>query len=154
MKRFLLLLALTAGITTAATAQKDSKTKDAKKNTAKVAGPVFKFEKGDVHDFGKVPEGPKAVYAFKFKNVGNAPLLIQNASASCGCTVPTWPKEPILPGKTGSITVEYNTQGKVGPIDKTVWVQSNAVLPEEMKAGGRYELKIKGTVEAASSAKN
>lgn len=149
MKRFLLLLALAGGVTTAATAQNAAAPQDKK---AMEALPMFKFEKGDVHDFGTVKEGPAAVYVFEFKNVGKAPLIIQNASASCGCTTPDWSKEPVLPGKKGKVTVSYNTQGRVGPIDKTVWIQSNAALPESMKAGGRYELKIKGTVSPASTA--
>ena len=141
MKRFLLLFALAGGMTTAASAQN-------------AASPMFKFDKGDVHDFGTIPEGPVAEYAFEFKNVGKAPLIIQNASASCGCTTPEWSKEPVLPGKKGKVVVRYNTQGRVGPIDKTVWIQSNAALPASMKAGGRYELKIKGTVAQGTGAKN
>ncbi len=105
--------------------------------------PRFEFKGGDTHDFGTLPEGPKAVHVFEFKNVGKEPLIIQNASASCGCTTPNWPKEPILPGKTGSITVEYNTQGRVAPFNKDIYILSNAVVPEGKE---RYELHIKGTV--------
>jgi hypothetical protein len=150
MKRFLLLFALAGGVTTAAVAQQKAAAPKDKK--AIEAVPMFKFEKGDVHDFGVVKEGAPAVYVFEFKNVGKAPLIIQNASASCGCTTPEWSKEPILPGKKGKVTVSYSTQGRVGPIDKTVWIQSNAALPESMKAGGRYELKIKGEVKPAGTA--
>jgi hypothetical protein len=109
--------------------------------------PKFKFTK-DVHDFGKIPEGPSATYAFEFRNVGNAPLLIQNASASCGCTSPVWPKEPILPGKKGKVTVTYNTTGRGNqPFDKQVYITSN--VPTENNKP--VELHIKGFVNPASS---
>jgi hypothetical protein len=111
-------------------------------------GPKFKFKGGDVHDFGKIPEGPVAEYTFEFTNVGKAPLIIQNASASCGCTTPEWPKEPILPGKTGKIKVRYNTQGRGNqPFDKSVYISSNASTNNE-----RYELHIKGFVTGADQA--
>lgn len=108
-------------------------------------GPMFKF-KTETHDFGTLKEGPNADYFFEFTNVGNAPLIIQNASASCGCTTPEWPKEPILPGKKGKIKVSYATQGRVSPFTKEVYIQSNAV---NNNMGERYELHIKGTVVAA-----
>lgn len=105
--------------------------------------PRFDFKGGDTHDFGEVPEGPKAVHVFKFTNVGKEPLIIMSASASCGCTVPTWPKQPILPGKTGELKVEYNTQGRVGPINKDIYIRSNAANPDNKEV---YELHIKGMV--------
>src|SRR4051812_2994080 len=55
---------------------------------------IFKFEE-ETHDFGTVPEGPTAEYDFEFKNVGKEPIVITEAHGSCGCTVPTWPHEPI-----------------------------------------------------------
>jgi hypothetical protein len=110
-------------------------------------GPVFKFkDAADTHDFGTIPEGPVAEYKFDFTNVGKEPLIIQNASASCGCTTPEWPKEPILPGKKGVLTVRYNTQGRVGPFRKDVYIQSNAVSDK-----ARYEIHITGTVKAAAA---
>ncbi len=109
----------------------------------KKSGPKFEFN-DLVHDFGEVAEGPKAVHVFKFKNTGNEPLIIQNASASCGCTVPIWPKQPILPGKEGELKVEYSTQGRVGPINKDIYILSNAVNNPEGEE--RFILKIKGMV--------
>ncbi|HRO42934.1 MAG TPA: DUF1573 domain-containing protein [Flavipsychrobacter sp.] len=112
-------------------------------------GPKFKFKGGDVHDFGEVAEGPNADYTFEFTNTGKEPLIIQNANASCGCTTPEWPKEPILPGKTGKIKVSFATAGRGGqPFDKTVFLTSNAVHDRE-----RYELRIKGIVKAKTDAK-
>ena len=87
--------------------------------------PVFEFET-DNHEFGIITEGEKVSYTFKFKNTGNAPLVISNASASCGCTVPEWSKEPIAPGATGSIRVKYDTK-RPGPINKSVTIDSNAI---------------------------
>ena len=88
---------------------------------------VFKFEdKDNTHDFGTVPEGPQAEYDFEFKNVGKEPIIITEAHGSCGCTVPKWPKEPILPKKKGIIHVTYNTDHRSGPISKEVFITSNA----------------------------
>lgn len=93
-----------------------------------------------VHDFGKINESDKtATTTFTFKNDGNAPLIIQRAHASCGCTTPDYTKEPILPGKEGKITVTYSTIGRVGAIDKNVTIFSN--VPDEI-----YTLKIVGEV--------
>src|SRR5690554_432585 len=110
----LFLMACLAMVSWGAAAQ-DSKKADPN-------APKFEFINGDVHDFGTVPEGPAVEHYFEFKNVGKSPLIISNAQASCGCTTPEWPKEPILPGKKGKLLVRYNTQGRPGPIDKTVWI--------------------------------
>ncbi len=85
----------------------------------------FKFQE-ETHDFGEVPEGPTAEVDFEFRNVGKEPITIQEAHGSCGCTVPKWPQEPILPGKKGVIHVTYNTIGRPGPISKDVTINSNA----------------------------
>lgn len=107
-------------------------------------GPKFQF-KEETHDFGKVPEGPFAEHIFEFKNVGKEPLVIQNCSASCGCTSPEWPKEPILPGKKGQIKVRFTTQGRGNQsFAKDVYITSNAISDKE-----RYELHIKGFVTPA-----
>lgn len=82
------------------------------------------FEKTD-HNFGDVQQGEKVLYAFKFTNTGEEDLIIENAKASCGCTVPTWPKEPIAPGGTGEIPVEYDSKGKSGMEEKQVTLTAN-----------------------------
>ncbi len=79
----------------------------------------------NMYDFGTIKEGELVNYKFKFTNTGKAPLLITNASASCGCTVPNWPKEPIGPGKTGEIDVTFNSEGKPNHAEKTVTVTAN-----------------------------
>lgn len=106
----------------------------------KADAPVFKFEEV-THNFGNVKEGPDATFDFKFTNVGKTPLIIQRCSASCGCTTPKWSTAPILPGKTGVITVKYATKGRIGSINKTVYIKSNAKSLKE-----QYELYIKGSV--------
>jgi hypothetical protein len=76
-------------------------------------GPTTKMEFDNlVHDFGTVKDGEKVVHIYKFKNTGKEPLIISDAKGSCGCTVPQWPREPIAPGKSGDIKVEFNSAGK------------------------------------------
>ena len=72
----------------------------------------------------------KISYVFKFKNTGSEPLVISNAKGSCGCTVPTWPKEPVPPGGVGEIKIEFNTKGKPGRQSKRVTVTGNTVPTE------------------------
>lgn len=102
--------------------------------------PVFKFEK-EVYDFGLVNEGDTVKYDFKFKNVGRSPLIISSASASCGCTVPDYPKEPIAPGEEGVISVVFNSAGRPGVQNKIVTVTANTTP-------GYTELSILGSVLA------
>ena len=102
--------------------------------------PVFKFFE-ETHDFGNIKEGPQAQVDFFFVNGGKEPLIIQNCSASCGCTTPNWTKDPIMPGQKGKITVKYDTKGRVGSFNKTVYIASNARGDKE-----RYEIYIKGNV--------
>ena len=78
------------------------------------------------HSFGTINEGEKVRHAFKFTNTGDNPLVITNAVASCGCTVPSYPKEPIPPGGSGEIVVEFNSSGRPGRQQKNVLIYSNA----------------------------
>jgi major membrane immunogen (membrane-anchored lipoprotein) len=86
--------------------------------------PIIDFEEME-HDFGKIVQGEKVKYDFKFTNVGKGNLIISSAAASCGCTVADFPKEPIPPGKSGKITVEFNSEGKSGYVEKTITVVTN-----------------------------
>lgn len=87
---------------------------------------VIKFDKTS-HNYGKFTEDKPQTCVFKFTNTGNEPLVIHQAFASCGCTVPSFTKEPIAPGKTGELKVVYNGKGKLpGRFKKTVSVRSNA----------------------------
>lgn len=100
-------------------------------------GPVFEFE-SKVIDYGEIAMNSDGNRIFKFTNVGKAPLIISNVKGSCGCTVPTKPEEPIMPGETGEIKVKYATN-RIGPFSKTVTITSNAYEPTVV-------LKIKGRV--------
>lgn len=84
----------------------------------------IEFEK-TIHNFGTLKEGASVSYTFKFKNTGKNPLLISNASGSCGCTVPKWPKEAIAPGASGEIQVTFNSRGKKGKQHKSVTLTAN-----------------------------
>lgn len=86
--------------------------------------PVAQFEKIE-HDFGTITEGQKVMYTYKVKNTGEAPLIIQSAQPSCGCTVPKWSQEPIPVGGTGEITAEFDSSGKPGINNKTITVTAN-----------------------------
>lgn len=88
--------------------------------------PVIKFEKSSF-DFGKITAGEKVSYDFKFTNTGKSPLIISNATATCGCTVPDYPHEPILPGASSVIKVVFNSEGKSGMQNKVVTITSNTV---------------------------
>lgn len=79
-----------------------------------------------VFDFGKLTDGEVVEFSYRFKNTGKEPLIIENAAASCGCTVPEKPEAPIKPGETGFIKVKFNSEGRVGQAHKTVTVTSNA----------------------------
>ncbi|MGC3979337.1 MAG: DUF1573 domain-containing protein [Paludibacteraceae bacterium] len=119
--------------------------------TAEAQKPVINFSLKE-YDFGQINEQDgKATHVFEFTNTGSAPLIIQRVQASCGCTTPDWTKEPIEPGKKGTVTATYNPQGRPGPFNKQITVYSNASNENEI-------LYIKGTVisnqQDASSANN
>lgn len=115
---------------------------------------VITFEKTD-HDFGKINEADgKVTTVFTFKNEGMEPLVLSNVRASCGCTTPKWPRQPIEPGQTGEITVTYNPNGRPGRFTKTVTITSNAtepttrvtikgeVIPKPAKPVDKYPVKM------------
>ena len=103
------------------------------------SGATIEFSK-EVHDYGTIENGADGTCTFEFKNTGNAPLIISNAKGSCGCTVPSWPKEPIAPGASSKISVKYDTK-RPGAINKSVTITSNAVdSPTKV-------IRIKGNVK-------
>lgn len=83
------------------------------------------FEKS-TFDFGDVKHGQVVTATFKFKNTGKGPLVLNNVATTCGCTVPSWPKDPIAPGKSAEITATFNSTGKSGQQNKVITVFSNA----------------------------
>jgi len=93
-------------------------------------------------DFGKIVEGKNLEVSFRFKNVGDKPLVISNVSASCGCTVPETPKKPYAPGETGVIKASFNSTGKVGSQSKQVNVFAN-LEPAMTTLNFRVEVKPK-----------
>ncbi|MBI9038344.1 MAG: DUF1573 domain-containing protein [Bacteroidales bacterium] len=104
--------------------------------------PVIDFEKL-VHDYGTIYQNGNGVCKFQFTNTGKEPLILSKPKSSCGCTVPTWPKHPILPGQTDEIKVTYATK-RIGPINKNVTIYSNAKNKQVI-------LRIKGKVIAKPS---
>ena len=115
MKKVIYLIGIMLLMAGAAKAQ-DAKTQ---------SGPEIEFEE-IVHDYGDVPYNGNGECVFRFTNTGDAPLLIQKPKSSCGCTVPSWPDKPILPGESDVIKVTYRTN-RVGNFNKVVTVTSNAI---------------------------
>lgn len=89
------------------------------------------------YDFGKIKKGSPGTYVFSFKNSGKSSLFLKSVQSTCGCTTPTWPREPVAPGKTGDIKVKYDTN-LIGAFTKSVTVESNAKT---------VTLTIKGAVQ-------
>lgn len=116
---FSLMMVFVAGSMSVAVAQESQEAQVVEE------GAKVEFAK-ETHDYGEVNHGGNGQCTFDFTNTGTEPLIIQNAKGSCGCTVPSWPKEPLAPGKTASITVKYDTK-RPGAINKSVTITSNAV---------------------------
>ncbi len=106
--------------------------------------PIIKFDKME-HDYGTIEQNADGNCEFKFTNEGKEPLILSNVRSSCGCTVPTWPRQPILPGQSDVIQVKYDTK-RVGLISKTITVYSNA-------KEAQVTLKIKGNILVAPQEK-
>ncbi len=101
-------------------------------------GPDIHFVK-TTHDYGTIIQGADGNCDFKFKNTGKEPLILSNVVSSCGCTVPSWTRDPIMPGKEGTIKVKYDTN-RIGMIGKQITVMSNAKTD-------RVVLQITGKIE-------
>jgi hypothetical protein len=131
MKKATLLFAMILGLSIFASAQP----------TELISGPAIKVD-NDIHDYGTIAVGANGQCEFKVTNTGTEPLILNKCNGSCGCTVPSWPKEPIAPGAKAVITVKYDTK-RPGPINKNVTITSNAVN-EPNKV-----IRIKGEVSPA-----
>ncbi len=125
-----------------AESQADETTDSPQEAEAQEGTPEMTFEE-IVYDFGEVEEGTLVKHAFSFRNTGNAPLTIEDAKASCGCTVPSWPEKPIPPGQKAEIEVEFNSKNRVGVANKTVTITANTNPPIT-------KLQIKGTVKSSA----
>ena len=132
MKKLTLLLGFIVAATTASQ----------KVSAQTTVGPKLTFEQ-DYVDYGDVDYGSNRERVWKFKNTGTEPLTITNAVGSCGCTVPSFPKEPIMPGKTAEIKINYDTN-RPGPINKTVTVTTN-----EPAGANTVVIKVKGNIKPA-----
>ena len=110
--------------------------------TAQTNGAVMTFD-ATTMDYGTIEKGADPIRKFKFTNTGNEPLIVKAAKGSCGCRVPTYPKEPIMPGESNVIEVRYDTQ-RVGAFTKTVTLTTN-------EASDTHTLTIKGDVKAPAS---
>jgi hypothetical protein len=126
MKKVLLLIAVTAACTFTAKAQSGGAIDSTQLNV-----PIITFESETI-DFGTIEYDANGDREFKFKNTGREPLVIKDVIKTCGCTTPApWPKDPILPGQSGSIKFHYDTK-RVGNFDKTITIVSNASEPNKV----------------------
>lgn len=128
MKKFFVVLFVFFSMTSLSNAQ------EVTENGAEIT-----FEK-TTHQFGEIPFNGNGTYEFVFKNTGNEPLILSQPKSSCGCTVPEWPKKPILPGETEVIKVTYKNTNRPGSFSKYVTIFSNAKTNKEVK------LYIKGKI--------
>ncbi|MBS1752004.1 MAG: DUF1573 domain-containing protein [Bacteroidetes bacterium] len=126
----------------------------AQNNQAKPKAEDFVSFKENKHDFGKIKQGVPVTYDFSFSNISDKPVIIENAWASCGCTTPTKPEQPIAKGKSNVIKAGFNAAA-AGPFDKTVYVKVQGIdIPLELKITGevlnadayaKYEAEKKGS---------
>jgi hypothetical protein len=126
------ILAFAIGSFTACNSNKEGgETSDSSANKKEIAldpenSPIITFEE-TAFDFGNLKQGDEVKHIFKFKNTGKTNLIIETATAPCGCTVPSWPKEPIAAGASGEIEVKFNSTGKEGVQNKVVTITANTV---------------------------
>jgi len=129
MKKIIFVFSILVAMTTMSFAQSAI--------TETETGPVISFEK-TVFDYGSIKKEADGKCQFVFTNTGKEPLILSRPRSNCGCTVPTWPQEPIMPGQSDTIVVTYDTR-RVGPINKQVTIMSNA-------ANSPVVLRITGSV--------
>lgn len=110
--------------------------------------PKIELKEKQVFDFGEITEGDTVEHDFQFTNVGEFPLIINNITASCGCTTPEWPREPIAPGQQSAIKVRFNSKGKVGLNNKTVTIFANT---EPAMSDLQFRVMVKPKAEADST---
>jgi len=139
MKRLFFVFALTAFGVTASFAQTPAKiTPTQTEETTPAEGPIMAFEQ-ELVDYGVIEYNSDPFRYFNFTNTGTEPLIISNARGSCGCTVPTYPTDPIMPGETGQIKVKYDTKRAGSKFTKFVTLTTNEANPTR-------KLTIKGEV--------
>ena len=141
MKQLLLFVWMMLAVTVVANAECD--TNQTIQKPAPAEGPVMTFEATTV-DYGTIDQGSNPIREFKFTNTGTQPLLITSAVGSCGCTVPSFSREPIKPGESSVISVSYHTK-RLGPINKTITLTTN-------ETQNTHKLAITGEVKAPAPA--
>lgn len=133
---FVLLLGLGTSTVIAQSSNDPLKTEEA----APASGPVMEFEAMEV-DYGTIEQHSEPMRSLTFKNTGTEPLIIKNARGSCGCTVPIWPKEAIMPGEEAKIDIRYATN-RLGKINKKVTITTN-------EGGDPHVIKVIGHINKA-----
>jgi len=131
MRKFFIIVSITAFIVSISCSQAPGQDKSSEN------GPKIEFTYTE-YDYGTIFQGGDGTSEFIFKNTGNEPLILSDVKSTCGCTVPSWPREPVKSGESAKIIVSYRTT-RVGPINKSISVSSNA-------ASGPVVLRIKGNV--------
>jgi hypothetical protein len=145
--KFLVLVLITASFLTSCKDATNITAKIKKENLVNAKSRDLEIKKGAAsisfdkkeYDFGTVNEGDIVETSYLVTNSGKTDLVITNAQASCGCTVPVWPKNPIKPGATGEVKVKFNTSGKPNRQQKTITLTTNT-------ESGREVLTLKGSV--------
>lgn len=146
MKNFILFYLLAVSIlfvscnNNATSKIKNENLQQAQERDSKISlgGPVIEFDQKE-YDFGEIVEGSIAEGIFKITNKGKTDLVITSARASCGCTVPDWPKEAIKPGETADLKFSFSSAGRVGKQNKSITLRTNTEKVTEV-------IRIKGTV--------
>ncbi len=146
MKRSItLLMAIFFGACFSLSAQQNLQSAGQQTQVDNPNAPEISFEK-TVHDYGTLFVGGDGNCEFEFTNTGKEPLILSSVRSSCGCTVPSWPREPILPGKKEVIKVKYDTN-RMGPINKTITVMANAKnSPVVLRIAGNIVKKTEESV--------
>jgi len=106
--------------------------------------PVITFEES-IFEFGEIMQGDVVEHVFVFTNTGKSPLILSNVKTTCGCTAPTWPREPIAAGETSEMLVRFNSRGKSGMQNKTITIFSNALnATEKIRIVSQVKLPAQG----------
>jgi hypothetical protein len=134
MKNILFVFALTISLSVVASAQ-----------SKKADGPVMQFKETTI-DYGVIEYNGDPYRTFEFTNTGSEPLMIKNAKGSCGCTVPEYSTDPVMPGESGTLKVKYDTK-RPGPINKTITVTTNEIANETRILYIKGEVKKNATEE-------
>lgn len=125
MKKIFLSLAFATLLAGGAVAQQPTKTQATAPQEAAKTGPAITFETSE-YNFGDIKQGDVVEHTFTFTNTGTQPLVIDRVEVTCGCTTPSYTKEPVMPGKTGTVTAKFNSAGKMGQQKKPITIHSNA----------------------------